>query len=179
MNKTTKSVLFGLGTVAVLALTVLFGYLGFKGEKPQDKMDLFYTDTVTIVNGNLEVEHSGVEFKNGDSTKCKMKLAMGDSSEKYSFLTIVKILAPSGDAVAWVSGSSGNWEMEFDLPEKGTYKIQSDYYADANAFKEACLALKPDMEINIGEDGSFDGFVFSGEDGQWKIDHDIKISTSK
>lgn len=179
MNKTVKSVLFAAGVVAVLALTVLFGYLGFKGEKPLDKMNLSYTDKVTMVNGTPEVVHSGVEFKNGDSTKCKMQLTMGDPSEKYSFLTIVKILAPSGKATAWVSGSSGSWEMEFDLPEKGTYTITSEYYADAYSFRDACLELDPNTEIKIEDDGSFDGFVFSGEDGQWKIDHDIKINTSK
>ena len=146
---------------------------------PKGKMNLSYTDKVTMKDGRPDVEHSGVEFKSGDDTKCNIKLTVGDPSENYSFLTLVKIVAPSGKAAAWVSGSSGSWELEFDLEEKGTYTISSDYYADADAFREAYLALEPDADIKIEEDGSFDGFVFSGEDGQWKINHDIVISTSK
>ena len=142
-------------------------------------MDLSYTDTVTVTDGNPEVVQNGVSFKTGDATKCRIQLKVGDESENYSFLTLVKIMSPSGKPVAWVSGSSGNWDLEFDIEEKGTYTIRSEYYTDAFAFKDACLALDPKHEIKIEEDGSFDGFVFTKNDGLWTVDHDIKITTLK
>lgn len=179
MNKKAKSVLFVIGAVVILALIVIFGYLGFTGDKIVDRMTLSYTDSVTMKNGELEEVHSGAEFINEDATKCRMNLKWGDDSQDYSILTIVKVTAPSGKTACWVTGDRGDFELEFDLEEKGTYKISSMYFADGNKFRDACFEVDPQSSITLEEDGSFDGFVFSGKDGKWNQKFDIQIVTFK
>ena len=173
MNKTVKSVLFGIGAAAVIGLIVFFGYLGFKGEKTLDRMTLSYTDEVTMKDGELEAVKSGVEFKNEDATKCRMNVKWGNGDDNVSFITMIKIIAPSGKVESWVTGDWGDCEMEFDLSEKGTYKICNEYFTTAEEFDAACKALDPDV---VTEKDTFD---YSGNDGKWNMKVDISIVTSK
>ena len=52
------------------------------------------------------------------------------------------------------------------------------YFADGNKFRDACLEVDPKSSITL-EDGSFDGFAFSGKDGKWDQKFDIQIVTFK
>ena len=173
MNKTVKRVLFGCGVTLVIGLTILFGYLGFHGKKVIDRSHFSYTDKVEMKNEKLDVIHSGITFENNGTTSYKGTIRWGDSSRKYSFLTLTKIIAPSGKVEAWVSGDWGDCGMEFELTETGTYMICSDYYCTDEDFRSACRSLDPDLKIEN------DNFVFPGEEGSWEQKIDIDLVASK
>ena len=180
MNDKIRRILFILGAVLVLSLTAVFGYLGFTGEKILERMSLTYTDEITVADGSLESVNSGVEFRNEDATSCRMYIKWGDQGTDYGFVSVVKIVAPSGKVAAYASGDRADLDMQFPLEEKGIYKISSEYYADAYALRDAFLRLDPGSEeIRIEDDGSFDGFDFKGGDGHWSQKYDIRIITSK
>ncbi len=173
MNKAMKSVLFGGGIALVIGLTVLFGYLGFHGKKVKNRLNLSYTDKVEMKDGKLDATRSSVEFYNESGTNYKVMLKWGNRSEKYSFLTMTKIVAPSGKAEAWTSGDWGECEMEFELTETGDYTIISEYYCTEEEFTEACKSLDPNFTLEGNT------FVFTGEDGSWEQRIDVKLVVSK
>lgn len=173
MNKTVKSVLFGGGIVLIIGLTVMSGYLGLHGKTVKDRSRLTYTDKIEMKDGKLDSTRSSVEFYNEAGTSYNVTLKWGNSSEKYSFLTMTKIVAPSGKAEAWTSGDYGECEMNFELSETGTYTIYSEYYCTEEEFEEACRSLDPNFTI----EGS--PFVFTGEDGSWEQNIDVKMVASE
>jgi len=179
MNKKTKCVVIAAGAAVLLGLTVLFGYLGFMGKKVSDRIILSYTDEITMNDGEIEATSSEVKFENKEVSDCDMEIQWGEDTEDYDFLSMVKVIAPSGKVACYVTGDKGDMRCEFPLEEKGTYKITSEYYADAYEFRDAILSIDPGTEITIEEDGSFDGFIFDGEDGHWDQTFNINIVTSK
>lgn len=177
--KKCKTALFIIGIIVIVGLTVVFGYLGFNGKKIQSVMKLSYTDEISVVDGIPEINHSGVEFINENSNNCILKVKWGSMDGEYSFLTMVKIIAPSGDVVTFVTGDVVDSELVFELDEKGTYRIESDYFFDVYSLCEEVNRLLPEgNQIEAAEDGSFDGFVFTGKDGEWVQCYEINITTS-
>ena len=176
MNRKVKTIIFVTCSVAFIGLTILFGWLGFTGDKTSDRMALSYTDKITFADGESGITGSGLEFRNENATRCRMNIKWGNPDEEYGFITLVKVTAPSGEVAAFVTGDTGDFELEFDLEETGTYRISSEYYADAYEFQDAVWQLDTSAErIEIENGNTFDGFVFTGEDCDTSQTFDIRI----
>lgn len=178
--KKYKSVLFSMCVMAVIGLTILFGYWGFKKEEAKETFKLSYADEIVVEDGTPKITHSGTEFTNQECEKCILHVKWGDSKEKYTFISMVKIVSPSGKVVAFVTGDTADSELAFLLEEKGTYKVESEYYFDGYEFCEEVQHLWPEGELlEVAEDGSVDGFIFSNQDGKWTQSYDLEIIISK
>jgi len=178
--KKIKGVLFAVGAAVVLGVTVFFGYLGFKGEKIGTTMKLSYTDEIVVEDGIPCINYSGVEFINEECDKCRMRVKWGNIEDDYTFISMVKVIAPSGEIATFVTGDIADSVLIFDLEEKGTYRIESEYYFDGYEFCEEVHKLYPEGDtLEVAEDGTVDGFTFGGHDGSWSQSYEIKIITSK
>lgn len=83
---------------------------------------------------------------------------------------MVKVIAPGGKIVAYVTGDIADSELAFVLEEKGTYRIESAYYFGGYEFCEEIHRLCPEgSTLEVAEDGTVDGFTFGGRDGRWII----------
>ena len=61
MNRKVKTIIFVTCSVAFIGLTILFGWLGFTGDKTSDRMSLSYTDKVcfssTMFSESIHTNH--------------------------------------------------------------------------------------------------------------------------
>lgn len=108
-----------------------------------------------------------------------MNIKWGNPDEEYTFISMVKVIAPSGKVVSFVTGDKANSDLAFALEEKGLYKIESEYLFDGNEYSEAVHRVWPEGEtVEVAEDGSVDGFQFDKKDGNWSQCYEIVIVTS-
>ena len=177
--KKSKNLLFVIGVAIVVCILIFFGYIICKAVKLDTALALSYTDEIVVEDGISTIKYSSVEFANENAKKCMMKVKWGSIDEYYPFISMVKIIAPSGKVIAWVTGDSGDFDLAFDLPEKGTYKIKSEYFFDADTYCEEVNRIWPEEKIEPEEDGSIDGFVFDSRDGEWLQCYEVSIVTSR
>lgn len=146
MNRSIK-ILFAFGVIVVLLLVIIFGYLGFKWDRVRKTPMLTYTDKIIVCDGQPEINHSGVDFVNEDSDNCVIQVKWGSYEEDYTFLSLLRVISPSGEVVAFVSGDIVDSELEFPLDELGTYRIESEYFFDGYSFNEEIHRLNPEEEL--------------------------------
>lgn len=176
MNKKLIRVIAGIAIILAVSIFSII-YLKVSDDYPSNASgSWYYTDTYTVEDGEILAERTNGVIDIAGKGTCNLSVKWYNSVQP-GCLPLMTVTSDDGEVVAWVSGDSVTTNLQFNTEEATNYTVETTYYVSAEDFKEKIASFDSEAanNINIKEDGSFDGFISFGEEGTWTTQYTVDM----